>query len=506
MAKETTALKTGMTVLRGGNVPAYTLEYLTPGRRKKIGDFETILMSYAEIGRSDNCIIQYGDDYQTVSRKHAAIERRGNEYFLIHLSQMNPTLLNGVTIANEALLKNGDEIQLSMEGPRLRFNATPTGTANMGFTRKIGLVTKQAIKPYLTLVYFLLVILIIIACTGGWFIFHQSKKVVILSDELQKSEDRRLQDSMRLAIQAEQFVKQTEVTTKELEAVKNNNNQYIEVIKKLNTKVGELEARKPEIQPGGTAFYEQFRNGVYFLEVAEILVSMPNGSSQKVNMRWSGTAFLCSDGKLLTARHCIQSWRYAQDEFSQIINAAELNGGKVFVKFRATSINNWFEFDYSNVVLDDSNDKTVTQTIEPLKGRKKEKIKINYKYADDWSHDWAYFKTDRTSNIEYDKDLSTKLKAGEKVYILGFSLGKGGPSEGKINPLFSESTIGQEGISSSGLITITSRSFEQGNSGGPAFVQTGGKFKVIGIVSKGEFDATGSFATIAYVVPIANTK
>jgi len=61
----------------------------------------------------------------------------------------------------------------------------------------------------------------------------------------------------------------------ELEAVKNNNNQYIEVIKKLNTKVGELEARKPEIQPGGTAFYEQFHDGVYFLEVAEILVSMP---------------------------------------------------------------------------------------------------------------------------------------------------------------------------------------------------------------------------------------
>jgi len=116
------------------------------------------------------------------------------------------------------------------------------------------------------------------------------------------------------------------------------------------------------------------------------------------------------------------------------------------VKFRATSINNWFEFDYSNVVLDDSNDKTVTQTIEPLKGRKKEKIKINYKYADDWSHDWAYFKTDRTSNIEYDKDLSTKLKAGEKVYILGFSLGKGGPSEGKLIHCLANQLLDRKGF------------------------------------------------------------
>ena len=506
MAKETTALKTSMTVLRGGNVPAYTLEYLTPGRRKKAGDFETILMPYAEIGRAGTCNIQYGDDYQTVSRKHAAIERRGNEYFLIHLSQTNPTLINGVAIDTEALIKNGDEIQLSMEGPRLRFNATPTGTASMGFTRKIGLVTKQAIKPYRTLVFSLLVIIIIIAGTGGWFIYNQGTKVIKLTDDLQKSEDRRIQDSTRLAKQTEQFVKQTELTSKELENVINSNNKYTEVIKDLNTKIGVLETREVKIQPGGTDFYEKFRESVYFLEVVEILVNMPDGSSEKVNQKWTGTAFLCSDGRLVTVRHCIQGWRYSQDGVSQIINYAEINGGKVFVKFRATAINNQIEFDYSNVVLDDSNDKKVSQTIEVVKGRNKEKFEIFFKYADDWSHDWATFQTDKASNIEYDKDLSTKLKAGEKVYVLGFSLGKGGPSEGKVNPLFSESSIGQEGISSIGLITITSRSFEQGNSGGPAFVQTGNEFKVIGIVSRGEFDATGSFATIAHIVPIANIK
>ena len=53
MAKETTAFKTGMTVLRGGNVPAYTLEYLSPGKRKQIGDFVTIVVPYAEMGRDN---------------------------------------------------------------------------------------------------------------------------------------------------------------------------------------------------------------------------------------------------------------------------------------------------------------------------------------------------------------------------------------------------------------------------------------------------------------------
>jgi hypothetical protein len=506
MAKETTALKTGMTILRGGNVPAFTLEYLTPGKRKNAGEFETIVMPYTEIGRDNTCNVQYGDEYQTVSRKHAAIERRGNEYFLIHISQTNPTLLNGKAVANEAQLKNGDEIQLSVEGPSLRFNVTPTGTASMGFTKKIGLVTRQAIKPYRTLVMFLLVSIIIIGGIGGWFIYYQSKKVIVLSADLKKSEERRVQDSIRLAADAEQFAQQTKITSRELEALMNSNSKNIEIINQLNKKISDLPTAVTKIQPGGTVFYEQFRESVYFLEVAEIFVSMPDGSSQKVNMRWTGTAFLCSDGKLFTTRHCIQGWRFSKDEVSQVINYAELNGGKVFVKFRATSINNWFEFDYSNVVLDDTKDKTVTQTIDQLKGRKKVKVKILFKYADDWSRDWAYFQTDKISNIEYDKDLSTKLKAGEKVYILGFSLGKGGPSEGKVNPLFSESSIGQEGVSASGLITVTSRSFEQGNSGGPVFVQTGDKFKVIGIVSKGELDATGSFATIAYVVPIANTK
>jgi hypothetical protein len=501
MAKDTTAFKTGMTVLRGGNVPAYTLEYLTPGKRKNTGEFETIVVPYTEMGRAATCTVQYGDDYLTVSRKHAAIERRGNEYFLIHLSQTNPTLINGNVVAKEAVLKNGDEIQLSMEGPRLRFNATPTGTANMGFTRKISLVTRQAIKPYRTLVFVLLILLIIIGGTAGWFIYDQNRKVKTMENALMEAELQRKEDSLKMA---QQVSEQTKATSKEIETLLNGNLKNIELIKQLNQQIEELKLKPADFQTNGTALYEQFKEKVYFLEVIDITIVMPDNSSAKVPQRWTGTAFLCSDGKLVTARHCIQGWRFSQDKASMYVNFAECNGGEVFVKYRATSMDNWFEFDYNQVVLDDKTDKTVSQTIEAISGRKKQNIEVNYKFFTDWGHDWAYYQTDMTSNIEYDKELSMNLKAGERIYVLGFSLGKGGPSEGKINPLYSESSVGQQGLSSEGLITITSRSFEQGNSGGPAFVKVGDKFKVVGIVSRGEFDATNSFATIAYVCPINN--
>ena len=503
MAKETTAFKTGMTVLRGGNVPAYTLEYLTPGRRKKVGEFETIVIPRIEIGRAANCTIQYGDDYETVSRKHASIERRGNEYYLVHLSKTNPTLLNGIAVQTEAVLKNGDEIQLSMEGPKLRFNATATGTANMGFTRKIGLVTQQAIKPYRTMVFILLALILVIGGTSAGFIYYEHKKLIETQELLAESELRRQEESIKMA---QQFEQQSAVTSKQIESLINSNTNNIEVIRNLKQQLDTIKSVEREIQPSGTVFYDQFKEKVYFLDVVEIIIRMPDGSTASVPKRWTGTAFLTSDGKLVTARHCIQAWRYSDDEVSMVINFAECNGGAVYVKYRATSIDNWFEFNYKDVVFDDSNDKKYSEKIEIVSGRKKETAEIVFKFASGWSNDWAYYQTDRTSNIEYDKALSTQLKAGERVYVLGFSLGKGGPQEGTVSPLYSESSIGQKGLTNEGMITITSRSFEQGNSGGPAFIKAGDKFKVVGIVSRGDFDATGSFATIAYLCPIANIR
>jgi pSer/pThr/pTyr-binding forkhead associated (FHA) protein len=355
MAKPTQALRTGMTILRGGNVPAYTLEYMTPSRKKKVGEYETIVVSYIELGRSNNCQIQYGEDYSTVSRRHAAIERRDNTFFLLQISQTNPTLVNGQPIAREMQLNNGDEIQLSMEGPKLRFNVTPTGTASLGYTQKIGLITSQALRPYKSLVMVLLFLLIAVGGIGAYFIYQGIQQNRGLQTEIAKAESLRIQDSLRFA----------EILKGSQEVISQQTNENSELKNTVLGVTNELDKLKRTIDT--TEYieytkkeaYRDLKDYIYFLEVIEISVRFPNGELANINSGWTGTAFLCDDGKLITARHCIQGWRFSKDEASSLINFAELNGGTIGIKFRVTSPNDKFEFDYSDVIIDDSEDTTL---------------------------------------------------------------------------------------------------------------------------------------------------
>jgi hypothetical protein len=504
MAKPTQALKTGMTILRGGNVPAYTLEFMSPSRRKKAGSYETIVIPYVEIGRANNCNIQFGDDYPTVSRRHAAIERRDATFFLLQLSQTNPTLLNGQPIGREMQLNNGDEIQLSLEGPKLRFNVTPTGTASMGYTQKIGLIASQALRPYKNLVMVLLFMLITVGAIGAFFIYKGMQQNKSLQTEIDRAESLRKLDSLKYAAilkQSQDIIAQQANENSDLKnAVLGVTNQLDNLERTIDT-TEYIEYSKKEA-------YKDIKDNVYFLEVIEISVRFPNGVLNNINKGWFGTAFLCDDGKLITARHCIQGWRFSGDTASTLLNFAELNGGTIGIKYRAKSSNDMIEFEYSDVVLDDTKDlilseKTVTDV------SKNETQEYQLKFASGYNSDWAYYQTNKVANIHYDKDLSLNLEAGEELMVLGFSLGKGGPDEGDVKPLFSESSVAQSGISQDGIITVTNRNFESGGSGGPVFVfdpKAKSKVVCVGIISFGNFDTRGGFSSIGGVVPIANIK
>jgi S1-C subfamily serine protease len=64
--------------------------------------------------------------------------------------------------------------------------------------------------------------------------------------------------------------------------------------------------------------------------------------------------------------------------------------------------------------------------------------------------------------------------------------------------MYSTSEVAQDGLHG-GIIRITDRNFDHGNSGGPVFTFDGTKFIVIGIVSAG----VGS--SVGYIVPVCNT-
>ena len=63
------------------------------------------------IGRTTNNVVSFPDD-PNVSRHHAEIELRGNEYCLIDLGSSNGTTLNGAKVTDEVYLKQGDVILL----------------------------------------------------------------------------------------------------------------------------------------------------------------------------------------------------------------------------------------------------------------------------------------------------------------------------------------------------------------------------------------------------------
>jgi hypothetical protein len=501
MAKSTRILKTGMTVLKGGNVQAYTLEYLTPSRRKKAGEYETIVIPYIEIGRANECNVQYANDVLTVSRRHAAIERREDGYYIEQLSQTNPTLLNGQPIGKEKPLNNGDEIQLSIDGPKLRFNINASGTSNMGYTQKLSLMANQALKPYKSQIRILVFTLLVAIIVGMFFINKQVKQNRSLQAEISKAEGRRVQDSIKYATimkQSEQVISTQSDANSELKStVLGVTNELDNLKRNIDT--------TPVIQYTKKEAYRDVKDYIYFLEVVEITVTFPNGKESNINNGWTGTAFLCADGKLITARHCIQNWRYHGDESSTLINYAELNGGIVNVKFRATSSKNRIDFNYNEVSYDDSADAIVNGH----SGKRKKEKKYILKFAGDLKSDWAYYQTDQTSTISYDKDRSIKLEAGENLMIFGFKEDNNNSAGNEVKPFFTESSIAQNGLSEEGIITVSDRSFEAGNSGGPVLVfapDIKSRTVCIGIISFGDFETREGVNLTGGIVPIANLK
>jgi pSer/pThr/pTyr-binding forkhead associated (FHA) protein len=63
------------------------------------------------IGRVSDNFVSFPED-SNVSRYHAEIESRGDDFYLIDLGSSNGTTVNGARVSGEKLLKNGDRIVL----------------------------------------------------------------------------------------------------------------------------------------------------------------------------------------------------------------------------------------------------------------------------------------------------------------------------------------------------------------------------------------------------------
>ena len=171
-------LGAGMSTLFGGVSNYYVLEHKVSSKYHKLGEAQEIIVDYAEIGRDKDCAVRFDESFNTVSHKHAAIVKKDGNWKLIQLSQTNSTLLNGHKIADEWYLQNGDEIQLSVNGPKLGFIIPPaTGKkTTMNLTHRLSLFRQQALRPYRNAVIIIGVILLLVIGGGVGYGIYMKKQ------------------------------------------------------------------------------------------------------------------------------------------------------------------------------------------------------------------------------------------------------------------------------------------------------------------------------------------
>lgn len=115
------SISSGMQSLMGIGRRFYILEHKVSSKYHKAGENQQIIVDQIELGRASTCQVRFDESFQTVSRRHAAIVKDGDNWKLVQLSQTNSTFLNGHRVQKEWYLQNGDEIQLSVNGPKMGF-------------------------------------------------------------------------------------------------------------------------------------------------------------------------------------------------------------------------------------------------------------------------------------------------------------------------------------------------------------------------------------------------
>ena len=478
-------------VFNTGGRTYYILEHKVSSQYHRAGEAQEIIVDQIEIGRDPKCQVQFDENFKTVSRRHAAIVRDGENWKLVQLSNTNQTFLNGHPVANEWYLQNGDEIQLSVNGPKLGF-IVPTGnkskTGSIALSRRLSLFRQQALKPYKTAMTVLSILLVLAIGGGVWYGIDAHKKMVGMI-EMTEITQAQLEEAQRRGAETQAQLDEA-------------NKKVIEIDKKyrnLQKQITEITVPKSDVSGTTKVSGSKTSNksiaacepSVYFVLIRKIVIKF-EGESKTYENVGMGSGFLLNDGRFITARHVVEPWMFPtdeRDEFNILCNAVAHNGGEVVSYIEAYSPEGKkLTFTSKQVRVNRSSDNSKT-----IDG-------ITLKMAPLGPTDYAIFNTSQTGGLAYHNQLSNKLEMRDKLTILGYPMGLGANSPTNIHPIYSEAAVACNGLEH-GLILTTATSFEHGNSGGPVFATTtDGELIVVGLVSAGAGRSTG------FVVPISAVK
>ena len=475
-------------VFNAGGRTYYILEHKVSSKYHRAGEAQEIIVDQIEIGRDPKCQVQFDENFKTVSRRHAAIVRDGDNWKLVQLSQTNQTFLNGRPVANEWYLQNGDEIQLSINGPKLGF-IVPSGnkskTGSIALSRRLSLFRQQALKPYKTamaVMSTLIVLLIAGSVTYGVLDYKSDlAKAEMTKAEVEAANQR-----------AEEAMAQVDAANKKMLEI---DKKY----KNLQKQIKDVVAPKSDLSSTTRVSGSKTSNksiaacepSVYFVLIRKIVIKF-EGESKTYENVGMGSGFLLNDGRFITARHVVEPWMFPtdeSDEFNILCNAVAHNGGEVVSYIEAYSpTGTTITFTSKQVRVNRTADDS--RTIDG----------ITLKKAPLGPTDYAIFSTNQTGGLSYHNQLSKQLEMRDKLTILGYPMGLGANSPTDIRPIYSEAAVACNGLEH-GLILTTATTFEHGNSGGPVFATTtDGELIVVGLVSAGAGRSTG------FVVPISAVK
>lgn len=507
-------------ILGGDGRRFYVLEHKVSSKYHKAGEEQKIIVDQVEIGRDPSCAVRLDGDpndkmFQIVSRKHAAIQKEGDNWVLIHLSNTNSTFLNGrrmSTPGQKWYLQNGDEIQIAESGPKMGFKI-PQGDKGLvktiGLTARLNLFRQQALRPYKHGIVALACLLVLISGIGGKVIFDQQTEIRNQKQMIAKVDEERTQSEQRLNEVIDSVKSENSTLKEDLADAHKALDELIIIVKDMPTKIKQEVGNKPSPNPNPSAAISRAMPHVFFIQTQKYELTMPNG--ERINIQWTngqdkemdnlfralaytGTGFLTSDGRFITARHVAEGWYFwiqggQENGAFKFLNQIANNGGKVVAHFIAVSSSGkQLSFSSNQFKVNRSTDQSGVDE----DGNKISAAQLN-------NTDWAYINMSG-GGLKVNNSRSNNLKRNEHLEILGFPLGIGANSPSDVKPMSSEAKTAHEGLHN-GVIITTATTFEQGNSGGPVFaIDDNDELEVIGIVSAGAGRSTG------FVVPVSIIK
>lgn len=483
------------------NVANYYIEYHDADRYHPVGYRLPITDTRILLGRESGATVWFGDDYPTVSRRHATIYRAAQGWMIDPLSTTNSTLVNGQRILRPTLLSNGDEIRLSTDGPRLGFilpageafnpSALPSGTADRAsvLTSKWTWIGVAA-----------LVIILLLLDVHHWNtnIDSTNQRLEQLTGEL---EQLRIGDADTSFLSSSPPVADGPDLSDQVYSGGALGNYH------GGGSGGDSGSSDPlttvtisaDGKPSEAAMRAADKN-IYYVMALGFEVTTPEGEKYEISCGseegelpgWSGTGFLLNDGRFVTARHVVEPWYFIEGEPDNdmvTLNIIASNGGKVVSYLGVVSpTGDRFVFKSSECRMDRSSDIKRTTAAG-------ERITV----APMGSSDFATYRSGRSGGLPFSGETSRNLRRGTRLTVLSFPLGLGANSYNDISPVYGTATVASNGLQD-GMILTTETTYERGSSGGPVFItDTSGRLIVVGITSAIAGRSTGFIEPIASI-------